>query len=267
MMQTNQTLPTALLAFAASVSIAGAAQPSPPPTLNVPNTSTAPPAGPPIQIEDCKLREIGGPLLAKTGNFVIEFTNEGTVTADLVRFRVAWAADKFAFIRDQGSFSPGITVKHVFKQTRGALISPLFSHPDLRCGVESVHFKDGTQWTNPTSAVSLWTPTPAAMAPEASRILGSGYIGVELQQTADGRFRARLVLPGGPADQGGLKQGDIIDSINGERPSGYQDIVDLITSSPPKTTLKFVVERDGTALNLQITTGSRAVDAPTDGPV
>ncbi len=240
---------------------------SPPPILNVPNTSTAPPGGPPIEVEDCKLREIGGLVLAKTGKLEIQFTNESNVPADLVRFRVAWAPDKYAFIRDQGNFAPGITVKHLFRQSEGALISPLFSHPNLRCGVESVHFKDGTQWTRPESAVVLWTPPPIPVVTAMPRFLGSGYIGVELQPSSGGRFSARLVLPGSPAERAGLKQGDVIDSINGQRPASFQDVLDLITSAPAKTPLKLVVERSGTALNLQVISGTRAANAPLDGPI
>lgn len=51
-----------------------------PPTLNVQNRSTAPPAGSPVEVEDCKLQEIGRLLVAKTGKLIVEFTNESNVT-------------------------------------------------------------------------------------------------------------------------------------------------------------------------------------------
>ena len=54
-----------------------------------------------------------------------------------------------AYIRDEGSVAPGVTVKHKFRQSEGELISPLFSHPDIRCSTESVHFADGTVSTRP----------------------------------------------------------------------------------------------------------------------
>jgi len=245
----------------------GAAEPSSPPILNVPNTSTAPPAGSPIQVEDCKLRTNGGLLLAKTGRLIIEFTNESALTADLVRFRITWGSNDAAFIRDQGSFGPGITVKHEFKQSAGALISPLFTHPNITCSVESVHFKDGSQWTRPAPAVAASSIPESSSTATVQRILGSGFIGVVLEQTSANQVRIRLVLPGGPADNGGLKQADIIESINGENLPSFQDAVDLITATPPHTVLEFIVHRDGAPVRLRVTTASRAHGAPIDGPV
>lgn len=243
---------------AASVFFSGTAgAQTPPPTLNVPNTSTGPPSGSPIEVEDCKLQYQGGLMLAKTGKLVIEFTNEGDVTADMVRFRVAWGTNDAAFVRDQGKFSPGVTVKHEFKQSEGALISPLFSHPDLQCTVQSVHFADGSTWTMQTASASL-TPAVAESMPSPSpsaeiRSYGSGYIGAEFEKVDPNTIRVRLVLPGGPADQGGLKQDDVINSIDGERLASIQDLAELITASPAGIVLRFSVDRNGEAMNLRIT--------------
>jgi hypothetical protein len=229
---------------------------TPPPILNVPNTSTAPPTGSPIEVEDCKLQYQGGLMLAKTGKLVIEFTNEGDVTADMVRFRIGWGTGDAAFIRDQGKFSPGITVKHELKQAEGALVSPLFSHPNLQCSVQSVHFVDGSIWTAqsapapPTAAIAESTPSPASST--EIRSYGTGYIGAEFQQVDQNTIRVRLVLPGSPADQGGLKQNDVINSIDGERLASIQDLTELITASPAGIVLRFSVDRNGEATNLRI---------------
>ena len=57
------------------------------PTLGVPKTNPVPPSGLPVEVESCKLGERGHNLLiAKTGLLEILFTNEGTVTADVVRY-------------------------------------------------------------------------------------------------------------------------------------------------------------------------------------
>jgi hypothetical protein len=247
----------AIVLATAFASISAQAQTSPP-VLNVPNTNNAPPSGSPIEVEDCKLRTEGGLVLAKTGKLVVEFTNEGNITADMVRFRIGWGTNDAAFIRDQGQFSPGVTVKHEFKQSQGALISPLFSHPNLRCSVESVHFTDGSIWTRqqeppasaaiPTMIQSVSSPTPGT----EHQSFGSGYVGAEFEMAEENAIRVRLVLPGGPADQGGLKQGDIINSVDGERLASLQDLIELITASPPGITLLFSVDRNGEAMNLRI---------------
>lgn len=124
-------------------------QATPVPTFRVPNTNSGHPAGPPIQVEDCRLRYSGGLLLATTGNLIIEFTNEGRVAANLIRFRVTWGADGVDYIREKGHFSPGITIKKEYRQSEGMLISPLFSHPHVRCSIESIHFEDDSVWTRP----------------------------------------------------------------------------------------------------------------------
>jgi hypothetical protein len=247
-----------VIVLAAVFASSAARAQTPPSTLNVPNTSTAPPSGSPVEVEDCKLHYQGGLMLAKTGKLVIEFTNEGSVTADMVRFRIGWGTNDAAFIRDQGKFSPGVTVKHEFKQSEGALISPLFSHPNLQCSVESVHFMDGSIWTAqeepaasaaiPAIVQSVSSPTPGTEV----QSYGSGYVGAEFEQMDPNVIRVRLVIPGGPADQGGMKQGDIINSIDGERLASLQDLIELITASPSGIILRFSVDRNGEAMNLRI---------------
>lgn len=267
-MLTQRFLLALALGIYATMQSPSTAAPSPAPILNVPNTSNVAPAGPPVEVEDCKLQSLGGLLIAKTGKLQIEFTNEGSVAADLVRFRISWGSSEAAFIRDQGKFAPGITVKHEFRQSEGALISPLFSHPHLQCSVESVHFADGTQWTNPAAAiVSNPSSIAGSTAVNVPRIVGSSFIGVELQQTGLNQIQVRLVLPGGPADRGGLRQSDVIELINGEHVSGMRDATELITAAEPGTTLQFVVNRDGAQSSISITTARRAQDAPIDGPV
>jgi len=148
----NRALASVLIGCAVFASeTAQSAPPNPPPTFGVPNTNPVPPDTSPVQLESCRLGTRGGELMAKTGDLEIQFTNEGAVAADLIRFRVKWSEDDTAYIRDQGKFSPGVTVTHKFKQSRGQLTSPLFSKPHIRCAIETVHFVDGTVWTNPNA--------------------------------------------------------------------------------------------------------------------
>lgn len=147
------------------------------------------------------------------------------------------------------------------------MISPLFSHPNLNCAVEEVHFVDGTQWTAPRSADTSVAAAQEAPPPEALHILGNGYVGTELEAHTDGTIVVRLVLPGGAADIGGLKQNDVIEQIDGQAPTSIQDVSDLITSARPGTRLSFTVSRDGEAVVLHVTTARRPPDAPTDGPL
>lgn len=211
-----------------------------PPILNVQNANTAPLSGDPIEVEDCHIQELGGMLLARTGLLEIEFTNESRVTADLVRFRIKWGEHGVAYIRDQGKFSPGITIKHKFRQGEGRVVSPIFSHPDLRCSVQSAHFVDGTTWTRPVSSVGQ----PSAR-PTTSSAVPRGYVGAVFEQLTAATVSVRLVIPGSPAFTAGLEQGDVIDAIDGERISLVSDATTLISGSQSGSVLKFQIARAG----------------------
>lgn len=117
------------------------------PALGIPNKATAPLAGSPIQVESCYLDYDGNALVATTGKLEIKFTNEGSVVADLIRFKVTWEQDHIAYIRDVGTFASGIEISHKFRETEGETFSPLLTHLNVKCSVESAHFTDGSVWT------------------------------------------------------------------------------------------------------------------------
>jgi hypothetical protein len=227
-----------------NATIAGAQTP-----LGVPNTGNAPPAGSPIQIEDCVAGNDGGALLAKSdGRFKIVFTNEGRVPADLIRFRVVFGDESFA-IRDSGVFSPGVTITHAYKHRGGNVYSsPLFASAKLGCTVDAVHFKDGSEWT-PAAAVASLTHTTEL------KPIGDGFIWIEMEQTPSG-VAARLLLPGGPARTAGMMQGDLLEKIDDQRITNVQDAVTLISSVQPGARLKITVMRDGAERELTVIVGS-----------
>ena len=140
-------LPAALLAQQAEPSPTPSALPTQAPAF----------AGSPIQIESCTLAVSGTPLYGTTGILAISFTNEGNVTANVVRWKLTWGQGKVAYIRDEGTFSPGITILHNFKQASGIVLSPLFSKPNVTCAPAWVKLDNGQMWQagpNDNSGVS-----------------------------------------------------------------------------------------------------------------
>lgn len=208
-------------------------------TFGVPNTNNAPPTGSPVQIEDCKAGQDGGMLVATTdGSFDIAFTNEGSTTANLIRFQIDLGQDRI-YIRDAGTFSPGVTVNHRFRRRGGNVVSsPLFAPAKFQCSVASVHFIDGTDWTADRAVVT-----------NSSTNRANGWIGAKLNQKADGVYVA-LVLPGGPADIAGIHQGDRIASIQSNAILTTSDAVELISGAPIGTKLQISVVRNGKTLSL-----------------
>ena len=230
--------------LAASFSVADAQT-----SLGVPNTGNAPPSGSPVQIEDCVASGIGGALLAKSNRrFKVVFTNEGKVSADLIRFRIDFGEESLA-IRDAGTFAPGVTVTHVFRNRGGNVYSsPLFAPAPLRCTIDAVHFRDGSEWT-PTGAAQ----TAALSAPV---VQGNGWIGVAMEQTGDGVV-AHLLVPGGPARVAGMLQGDVIDRIDDQHVATEAEALSLISEAQPGLRLKITVLRNDGPHDLIVTVGQR----------
>ena len=132
---------TALLALGASPE--PAAQPSASPTPAPSPTATA---ASPVQVESCSVAYSGNVLIGQSGQLTINFTNYGTVAADVVRFRVQYG-NQSLFIRDVGSFAPGIEITHKYNTFEGNLqLSPLLGQKPPVCAVAWSHFANGTIW-------------------------------------------------------------------------------------------------------------------------
>jgi serine protease Do len=74
------------------------------------------------------------------------------------------------------------------------------------------------------------------ITPELAR--NFGYKGVEGAVVTD-------VQKGDPADIAGIKSGDIITEFNGQRVTGYLQFRNLVSSTPPGTTVKIKLWREG----------------------
>lgn len=85
---------------------------------------------------------------ATTARFYHRFTNQGAVSADVVRFTVyLGSGNKPQTITETGTFSPGVGIDREHN-----LASYLFgSSRTPSCTVNYVHFTDGTSWTAPSS--------------------------------------------------------------------------------------------------------------------
>jgi serine protease Do len=70
------------------------------------------------------------------------------------------------------------------------------------------------------------------------------------------------IIAEGPAEAAGLRRGDIILEVDGERISTTDDLRGLILARAPGSDLPIRVERGGEQLNVVLTTAGRAQDAP-----
>lgn len=142
------------------------------------NAPITPPAGnaSPVTINSCgpiinknasQTTTVAGiPIPASTSSGIaIEFVNESHQTATLVNFAVDSGGDRFV-IRDVGTFSPGTSIKHQYRNGFGqAFILPAFIAPDVRCHVASVKFADGTVWRKGQAAAATTQPVTPQSQP------------------------------------------------------------------------------------------------------
>ena len=89
-------------------------------------------------------------------------------------------------------------------------------------------------------------------------------IGVSLDLAHQGRG-ARVVseepgsepvVPGGPADRAGIRAGEVITEVDGERVEGAEELIVRIRSHSPGDRLTLTVERDGERRTVRLTLGS-----------
>ncbi|MFB3777658.1 MAG: Do family serine endopeptidase [Bryobacteraceae bacterium] len=95
-----------------------------------------------------------------------------------------------------------------------------------------------------------------------------GSIGASLPRTSDpsllkaygvtsGAFIS-AVSPGGPAEKGGLKEADVVVSVNGKPIKSNDEFINTIAETPVGTQATLGIVRDGKKMDLKVTIGDRA---------
>jgi serine protease Do len=99
-----------------------------------------------------------------------------------------------------------------------------------------------------------------------------GYIGANIQPfTSDmaeaqglGEQRGAIVaalVPGGPAERGGLKPGDVVTAVNGVAIKNSNELTREVAKGRPGATLKLSVIREGNRATVDVRSGSRPSEA------
>jgi len=88
-----------------------------------------------------------------------------------------------------------------------------------------------------------------------------GWLGVAIEETPAGSaspgVRLAGVDQGGPAARAGLRTGDVVVELNGERVDSARSMIRAIAGTPPGNTVRLTVRRQGKDIEVPVTVGRR----------
>lgn len=204
----------------------------------------------------------------RVGDWVIAVGNPfglgGTATAGIVSARARDISDSRTPYTDYLQIDAAIN--------RGNSGGPTFDIYGRVIGVNSAIF-------SPTGgSVGIGFAIPASIAKSVTERLMSGqaiergYLGVQIQNLPE-EYRGPLglsadqegayiaeVTPGGPADQAGLRAGDIVVSLNGEGIETSTELTRRVGQARPGDTLRLEIIREERRQTINVRSGTRPAD-------
>jgi serine protease DegS len=95
-----------------------------------------------------------------------------------------------------------------------------------------------------------------------------GWIGVQIREASEITTGVVVagVLPGGPADEAGLRVGDVIKTLNGEPIASARSLLSQVTKQPPGSQVRLTGERRGEPGRWQIGIAERPTNLGRSGP-
>ncbi|MBS0209288.1 MAG: PDZ domain-containing protein [Planctomycetes bacterium] len=107
---------------------------------------------------------------------------------------------------------------------------------------------------------------PPSLPPVAAGETGFlGLVADDRQDNGQG-IRVTDLMPGGPAERGGLKAQDVVTSINGNPTRSMDDFARAITGQGPGTPIKLQVQRAGQSVDVTVVLGRPPVAMPGSAP-
>ena len=193
----------------------------------------------------------------RVGEFVLAlghpFGLEHTVSFGIVSRKGApltVAAPGFDFIQTDAAINPGNSG------------GPLVNMAGQVIGVNSMAARNGSiGFAIPSNVVKMLTPQLIAKGQ-----VEWGWLGVSITEVGDDdvpRLKLRdsrgvlirSVMPGEPADQGGVRPNDVIVALDGSPMEGPRDLQRVVASTPVGKKIRVTVLRDGQEQQLDVTIG------------
>jgi putative serine protease PepD len=98
---------------------------------------------------------------------------------------------------------------------------------------------------------------------EAGETVQHAYLGVATASTTEGVDGATVaeVVQGSPAAEAGLKAGDVITELDGDKIAGTEDLIAAIAAAQPGDTVKLEIERDSKSTEISVKLGTQPAES------
>ncbi len=106
------------------------------------------------------------------------------------------------------------------------------------------------------TVVALSLAAVGVMGVNAQETTTRGWLGIGVNDV-NGQVQVVNVVPGGPAEDAGLQQGDVITSVNGEAVDSAQALVDTISGMAPGDEVTLSVTSNGETRDVTVTLAER----------
>ncbi|RKT21875.1 serine protease Do [Paraburkholderia sp. RAU2J] len=215
--------------------------------------------------------KIGDPANSKVGEWVVAIGSpygfDSTVTSGIISAKARQFSDDspIPFIQTDVPVNPGNSG------------GPLFNLNGEVIGINSMIYSR----TGGFQGLSFAIPIDAAMHVKDQLIstghVSRGRIGVGVQPVSAEQAKSLglasthgalvgSVDPSGPAQAAGLRQGDVIVSVNGTRIEGTRELVGQVSQLTPGSTATLSVWRNGAERKLSVTVGAQSSQVASESP-
>jgi putative serine protease PepD len=204
----------------------------------------------PLELGSTSALELGDPVVAIGSPLGLQ----GTVTAGIVSglHRDIEAPDGFTI---DGAVQTDAALNH------GNSGGPLLDLDGRVVGMNAQIASDTGANTGIGYAIPVETVRGIAEQLISSGKVEHAYLGVRVDDAEGGGARLAEVVPGGPAADAGLKQGDVVTEVDGNSIESADDLRLAVENHKPGDSLHLTVKRDGDTKSITVELGTRPASA------
>jgi photosystem II stability/assembly factor-like uncharacterized protein len=114
---------------------------------------------------------------------------------------------------------------------------------------------------DPNIAFAIIETEKIGTGPKPPEGAGNAYMGIQGEDRED-KVQLTEVVPDGPAEKAGLKDGDTVTRFDGKPVKTYEELVDRIRARKAEEKVKVEVLREGKPVEVEVTLGQRPAGGP-----